>query len=57
MPPTERRPGETVTIGEAAEEWYAALEAQRRRKSLLTKTRSYLDGVILPFWKNTLWRT
>jgi hypothetical protein len=43
MPPTERRPGETVTVGEAAERWYEGLEAQHRR-SLLTKTRSYLDG-------------
>lgn len=41
-----------MTVGIGAEEWYASLQALRRRKSLLSKTRSYLDGVILPFWKN-----
>jgi hypothetical protein len=45
-------PGEDVTVGEAAEEWFCSLKAKRRRKSLLDKTRYYLDGVILPTWKN-----
>jgi len=54
MPPREQYSDETATVGQAAERWYAGLEAQRRRKSLLSKTRNYLDGVILPFWGNTL---
>ncbi len=50
--PEEERHAAELSVGEAIENWYSALEADRPRKSLLSKTRFYLDGVILPFWKS-----
>lgn len=53
LPDRPRKVRQGITLGEVVEEFYRALEADRPvRRSLLQKTRVYLDAVIVPYWKD-----